>query len=153
MKLKLLKKIRSDYPNLSFKQGGTFYWSPEDKTVYYTMTDDSSVADWSLLHEVSHGILGHTNYRSDFDLIKLEVEAWDYANVLADRYDIKIDQDHVQDCLDTYRDWLHRRSTCPTCGTVSPQKSDAKYVCINCGSEWKVSSSRFCRPYRKTARN
>lgn len=149
-----LNKLKADYPNLTFVAGDVFLWSPEKKTVYYVSDKNNEPAsEWSLLHEVSHGILNHTNYRSDFDLIKLEVEAWDYANSLASKYGVIINKEHIQDCLDTYRDWLHRRSTCPTCGTVSPQKSDTKYVCINCSSEWKVSSSRFCRPYRKVARN
>ena len=150
----LLRQLRSDHPNLTFAAGEAFVWSPDNQTVFYNSSAiDEPTSQWSLLHEVSHGILNHTHYRSDFELIKLEVEAWDYANVLGDKYGVQIDQDHVQDCLDTYRDWLHRRSTCPTCNTVSAQSSTGSYSCLNCGATWNVSKSRFCRPYRKVARN
>lgn len=148
----LLNKLRGDYPGLRFVQGEAFYWSPRDKSITYgSASTQPQVARWSLLHEVSHGILEHLTYKSDFELMKLEVEAWQYAKGLAKKYGIKIDPEHIQDCLDTYRDWLHRRSTCPTCGTVSIQKDPKTYECFNCKTVWHVSSSRFCRPYRRVS--
>lgn len=150
--LALLSKLRADYPDISFVKGESFFWSPKDKTVTYAdVSTMLEVADWALLHEISHGILGHTDYHSDFELVQLEVAAWQHARKLAKDYGIKIDPEHIQDCLDTYRDWLHRRSTCPTCGTVSLQHSSKSYRCINCGAAWNVSNSRFCRPYRRLA--
>jgi hypothetical protein len=149
----LLNNLVSDYPNINFVKGDSFYWSPKDTTITYsTSSTQPQIADWSLLHELSHGILGHTTYRSDFELMELEVEAWSYASRLSKNYDIKIDPEHIQDCLDTYRDWLHRRSTCPKCGTVSAQKDSTTYSCFNCKTTWKVSGSRFCRPYRKISK-
>lgn len=148
----MLNKLRTDFPDIKFVQGDAFYWSPKDNSVTYSQgSTQPSIARWSLLHEVSHGILKHTDYKSDFELMQLEVEAWHYAKGLAKRYGFRIDPEHIQDCLDTYRDWLHRRSTCPTCGTVSIQKDPKTYQCFNCQATWHVSSSRFCRPYRRLA--
>jgi hypothetical protein len=64
------------------------------------------------------------------------------------KYRIKLDNNHIQDCLDTYRDWLHRRSKCPTCGMHVLQKDVRTYQCFNCDASWRVSAGRFARPYR-----
>lgn len=149
----LLAKLETDFPELKFEAGETFYWSPGNSTVTFAAgSTQPDVAKWSLLHEVSHGILGHKNYKSDYELVQLEVSAWQQAKQLAKKYNIKIDSEHIQDCLDTYRDWLHLRATCPTCGTVSTQKDSSTYQCFNCQTVWHVSSSRFCRPYRRIGR-
>lgn len=148
--LQLLARLKADYPDITFKEGESFYWSPKDRSVTYALiSTQPKLAGWSLLHEVSHGILGHTDYKSDFELVQLEVAAWQHARKLASKYKVRIDPEHIQDCLDTYRDWLHRRSTCPECGTVSIQADSRSYRCLNCSSVWHVSNSRFCRPYRR----
>lgn len=143
----LLSKLRSLLPDVSFVQGESFYWSPGKQKITYTDNDDIE-SQWTLLHEVSHAVLDHTSYNSDFELLHLEVAAWEEAKNLGKRLDVKIDENHIQDCLDTYRDWLHQRSTCPTCSSVSLQDSVNSYHCHNCHTEWQVSNSRFCRPYR-----
>ncbi len=145
----LLTKISIDFPNLRLAEGPTFYWSPKDRIVYYRNQADER-AQWSLLHEVSHSLLGHTTFNSDFELLLMEVAAWDHAaKVLAPQYAIAIDDDHIQDCLDTYRDWLYQRSTCPACTNNSFQNDEYTYTCFNCDTTWRVSASRHCRPYRK----
>ncbi|MFZ1323948.1 MAG: hypothetical protein WAQ57_02190 [Candidatus Saccharimonadales bacterium] len=146
----LLESLRRDYPAITFVEGAAFYWSPNDNSVTYGgSSTQPDIACWSLLHEVSHGILGHTAYHSDFELMELEVEAWRRARKIAKKYGISISPEHIEDCLDTYRDWLHRRATCPACGTVSIQKDPRTYECFNCKTSWHVSDQRFCRPYRR----
>ena len=82
-------------------------------------------------------------------LLKLEVEAWEKAKEVALKLDIKIDPNHIEDCLDTYRDWLYKRSVCPKCSNKSLQQSDFNhYECFNCHMRWRVTTSRFCRTYR-----
>jgi hypothetical protein len=145
----LLNKLQTAHPELSFRPGPAFYWSPETGEIFYRESADDDKARWALLHEVSHALLGHKNYHTDLELLQLEVAAWAHAERLAGEYDLRIDADHIQDCLDTYRDWLHGRSVCPTCTTRSLQQSDHKhYRCHNCHTSWRVSASRFCRPYR-----
>ncbi|MCA9332697.1 hypothetical protein KDA00_02385 [Candidatus Saccharibacteria bacterium] len=143
----LVKKLNKLLPGIKFKSSDSFYWSPKNQTVFY-INQDSERNQWSLLHEVSHAILGHTDYKSDFALLQLEVAAWEEAKKLSKKFNISIDEDHIQDCLDTYRDWLHQRSTCPTCSIVCLQNLPNEYNCHNCNTVWHVSSSRFCRPYR-----
>jgi len=144
----LVQKLQSDNPSITFREGATFVWSPEAQQVTYVLSDTES-EPWSLLHEVSHGLLGHATYSSDIDLLQKEVEAWEKATALSAHYGIVIDQEFVQHCLDSYRDWLHKRSICPACHLQGIQKSLETYSCINCGNTWGVTKERFCRPYRR----
>jgi hypothetical protein len=146
---KLLATLKKDFPRLSFAPAEVFSWSSRKQTVNYALSPaDPTQAVWSLLHEMGHALLGHTTYQTDFELVKLEAAAWDKAAALGQQYGHLIDIDHIQDCLDTYRDWLHQRSTCPTCTITSLQKDQHTYSCYNCGTEWHVSRSKLCRPYR-----
>lgn len=141
-------KIARLLPNIKVVAGDSLYWSPNTKTITFRADDSSNENIWGLLHEAGHAQLGHTSYESDMELLVMEVAAWDAAESLAKEVNKKIDVDHIQDCLDTYRDWLHQRSTCPRCGIVSFQETSSAYRCHNCNKRWTVSSSRLCRPYR-----
>lgn len=148
----LLNSLRAQFPALQFEAGSTFTWSPQNNHVIYKeLVADSVVASWSLLHEVGHALLKHNSYESDFELLLLEVAAWEKAVKLAKKFKIDIDPDHIQDCLDTYREWLYQRSTCPNCTSCSLQQDKRTYACFNCGTIWHVSASRMCRPYRRQA--
>lgn len=147
----VLARLREDFGRISISPGASFCWAPGTKEVIYNAANTEAQAAWSLLHEFGHALLNHTHYHSDFELVRLEVAAWQQARQLAARYGISIDEDHIQDCLDTYRDWLHRRSVCPTCGCQSLQRDgQAEYECFNCHTSWRVSSNRFGRSYRRT---
>lgn len=144
-------KLAQDFPGLSFQTGTAACWSPKQQHIVYNPDAEQPAGFWSLLHEVGHALLKHNNYSSDFELLTLEVAAWEKARLLAQKYDQEIDEAHIERCLDTYRDWLHKRSACPVCKIQSIQTSATDYRCFNCGAIWHVSASRFCRPYRKTA--
>lgn len=144
----LVRRLEQDFPHVSFVVSDHSRWSPEDRVVFFA--PDREHADWSLLHEAGHMLADHTNYRTDIDLLKMEVEAWEKAKELGQKYRVKIDPEHIEDCLDSYRDWLYRRSLCPNCSHTGLEKNSGNYSCINCGSQWMVSSDRFCRVYRKT---
>ena len=144
---KLVSKLRRSLPEVKFVAGESFYWSPQNQQVTYIDNDDER-NHWALLHEASHALLDHQSYNSDYELLHLEVAAWHEAKNLARKYKIPIDENHIQDCLDTYRDWLHQRSTCPSCSSVCFQSTQNEYRCHNCYTVWQVSNSRFCRPYR-----
>jgi hypothetical protein len=145
---KILNKLSVVLPGIKFTPSDSFYWSPKNSEVYYIPVDNKENI-WSLLHEVSHAKLGHNSFSTDFELLKLEVEAWEESKIIAKKLGQNIDEDHIQDCLDTYRDWLHQRSTCPSCSNVCLQNSPNEYKCHNCYTVWNVSNSRFCRPYRQ----
>ncbi|MES2970958.1 MAG: hypothetical protein V4702_01390 [Patescibacteria group bacterium] len=108
---------------------------------------------WALVHEVAHALLDHQSYQTDAGLLKLEVEAWEKARDLGTKLDLSIDEEHIQECLNTYRDWLYARSTCPTCMLNSLQIDETTYQCLNCSTRWSVSGARFCRPYRMQSRH
>ena len=112
-----------------------------------TKTDNS---EWSLLHEIGHVLCEHKIYSSDVGLLKMEVQAWQKARKLANKYAINIDEEHIEKCLDSYRDWLYRRSSCPKCSQAGIEKSLGIYLCVNCKNQWKVTAEKFCRVYRKT---
>lgn len=146
--MNVLDILKADFPKIRFKRSDRFQWSPEDKTIYYAKGVENS--DWSLLHEAGHMLCRHTSYSNDLGLLRMEVEAWEAARKLAEKYGSEIDEDHIDKCLDTYRDWIHKRSACPKCTQAGVEKTTGNYKCINCGHHWKVSSERFCRTYRKT---
>jgi hypothetical protein len=146
----LLSTLTTQYSAISFVAGDSFYWSPAKRQVHYKHDAQGIIATFSLLHEVAHGLLDHKRYKLDFELLQLEVAAWEEAKRIALTYTIEIDEDHIQDCLDSYRDWLYRRSICPSCTTKALQLDDQpKYRCYNCATTWLVTPSRFCRPYRR----
>lgn len=149
---KLIAELSERFPELRFAPGKQFCWSPEQQLIFYNeRARDNDKARWSLLHETGHALLGHAGYKADFELLRLEIAAWERARQLAADLGIEIDEDHIQDCLDTYRDWLYQRSICPTCSTKCLQQDDhTHYRCFNCHTVWRVSASRFKRAYRAT---
>ncbi|MBI4033914.1 hypothetical protein HY379_02845 [Candidatus Saccharibacteria bacterium] len=143
-----IDQLRRDFPQLTFKPGSQDHWSPKTNTVSYKSGAPLKETQCGVLHELAHAKLGHSNYHSDFELLKLEGLAWELAAKIGKKYGVKISDDHIQNCLDTYRDWLHARSRCPACGVHVLQKDPYHYHCFNCHTEWKVTSGRFVRPYR-----
>ncbi len=147
----LITDLQARFPALRFTAGRQFSWSPETGKIFYKTGADGRRAIWSLLHETGHALLEHTSYQADFELLRLEVAAWERAKALAGDLDIVIDEGHIEDCLDTYRDWLYKRSICPTCTTKCLQQGDfVHYRCFNCHTVWRVTASRFGRAYRST---
>ena len=141
--------LKRDFPQFRFKAGKQDFWSPGAKTITYNSEVPLIKLQYSLLHELSHALLGQQNFNNDFDLLKMEAEAWDRASQISPNYGLSINQDHVQNCLDTYRDWLHRRSRCPRCGVHVLQDNHGSYRCFNCQTRWSVTDKRFTRTYRR----
>jgi hypothetical protein len=144
---KVLARLRIDYPKIIFRASSAHCWSPTSNEVSYAKTGGPAALA-GLLHELGHARLGHRTYNNDIELLQKEVDAWEDALLLARIYNISIDDDHIQDCIDTYRDWLYKRSLCPSCKTSGLQRTETRYGCINCKQTWLVTASRFCRPYR-----
>jgi len=146
----LIGRLKTNYPEYKFKPGKEAHWSPRVKTIFYNPSDNFNKQACGLLHELAHALLNHSDYDTDFQLLKMESDAWSLAAQIGQDYGIDINNDYIQNCLDTYRDWLHRRSTCPTCGVHVMQNDSEHYQCYNCQTVWHVTSARFLRPYRKT---
>lgn len=145
----LLRELVRQYPDLLYVESKDFYWSPKDQTVHFNLEKLNTVeGGWSLIHELAHGLLRHSTYKTDYELLSYEVAAWQKAVEIAGLHNVHIETDHIEECLDSYRNWLYARSTCPTCKLNSLQVSPDAYKCMNCLCKWTVSPSRFCRPYR-----
>jgi hypothetical protein len=146
--ISLATKLRADFPAFTLTAGEGFLWSPSDKVITYDQTSDDMA---SLLHEVSHAVLDHAQYSKDIELIEMERDAWNHAvKILAARYQVHIHDNTVQAALDTYRDWLHARSTCPKCQATGLQTKKNQYKCIACTANWRVNEARVCALRRYT---
>ncbi len=144
----LLRKLNKKYPHFIFTEALDFSWSPGNKTVYFAPKHPE--ANVLLLHELSHGLLGHATYQRDVELLGMERAAWDKARALAVQHSIAINEETAESHLDTYRDWLHARSTCPECTATGLQISIKRYQCPACTHQWRVNEARICalRRYR-----
>lgn len=135
----LLSALSSAYPHIRFEAGDVFRWSPETKTVSYNAASRDGV---SLLHETAHALLKHRGYQNDVELLRLERAAWTKAEELGLLYGVTIDEASVESALDTYRDWLHARSLCPSCQQNGIQLADMNYCCVVCNQQWTVNEAR-----------
>lgn len=144
----LIHKLTRDFPAVHFDAADTFFWSPQEQTVSYDPSHQDAAA--LMLHELSHGLLKHSEYDRDVQLLAIEAAAWDQAKELAKRYNELLSEDVIQDHLDTYRDWMHARSTCPNCTAVGYQVTSHTYTCPACTHSWKVNEAKLCG-LRRTA--
>lgn len=138
---KLISKLRIEYPGITFRPGLSFKWSAENKVLFYNISleEGSSL----LLHELSHAILDHAGFALDIDLVRKERLAWQYAQeTLAPRYNLVISDNMVEDAMDTYRNWLHKRSLCPDCQTSGLQTKTGTYKCLACRCQWRANDAR-----------
>lgn len=138
----LVETLRRDYPSLTFRASKEFLWIPQENIVEYSPSGDAAY----LLHEIGHALLGHDSYAQDIELLSIERAAWTYAtDHLARTYTVTISPDLVEESLDTYREWLHARSTCPHCNLNGIQSGPRLYRCVSCNATWSVNEARGCR--------
>lgn len=141
----LLAKLKTLYPDIQFRLGDEFAWHPTEQAVSYSPKGDPSI----LMHEVGHALLDHTDYQRDIELIAMERAAWTKAQAIASQLELTIDSSTIEAHIDTYRDWLHARSLCPTCSQNGLQTSTRNYRCLSCQSAWQVNEARLCRLKRQ----
>ena len=144
-----IEQLKKDFSDFLFAEDEVFHWSPKINTVYYNprhLSQKNGI--FQLLHELGHALCGHTTFGSGVQLLRMEAEAWAKAQETARHYGLKIDQQQVDRCLDTYRDWLHLRSVCPTCKTVAVEVNTNMYRCFNCSERWLVPKDQRSRRYR-----
>ena len=142
--LTLIDQLRNDYQHLTFEDGNDFAWQPNSQTIIFNPIDQYLSA--RLLHELAHAHLGHTVYSRDIDLIAMERDAWALTrSSLGPKYGITIDGGLIQSDMDTYRDWLHARATCPKCQAVGLQIQKQTYRCLSCRQQWQVNEAKMCR--------
>ena len=146
----LITQLKKDFSELHFEKSDAFRWHPASRAVTY---DPASSDTAALLHEVAHALLDHQTFLRDLELLQIERAAWIYVfEVLGPKYDTRVTNEEIEFALDTYRDWLHARSTCPTCQATGIQYVHSSYQCIACQTVWKVNDARSCalRRYRQS---
>ena len=150
-KILTLEYIISMYSAINFTPGDSFSWSAGDNTVYYPKSKPfDDYFRYSLLHEIGHAELMHNNFTNDLSLLSMERDAWEKSKQIAQRFGTAIDDEHIETCMDTYRDWLYARSLCPNCHQCGLQTSKTAYGCAFCDHAWKVSESRMCKVTRRS---
>lgn len=149
----LYKHITADFPELTFgEEAADFRWIPSESVIIHPPI--SSPAElYQLLHEIGHAMLHHQAYQTDVSLITMEREAWSYAvDMLAPRYDLPLTMSDpiIEQSLDSYRSWLHARSSCPRCSAIGIEQSPSHYRCLSCQQTWRVNEARTCGLKRYT---
>lgn len=140
----LLDSVQTTFPSITFQAGEQFEWQPNESVIIYDPDDPEF--DAHLLHEIGHATLKHSTYDRDIDLIAMERDAWHHARMrLGPQFQVAINGDTIHHAMDTYRDWLHQRSTCPHCNSSGLQMKRLEYKCVTCRKSWQVNEARSCR--------
>jgi hypothetical protein len=139
----LIKRLKEDFSDLTFVEEDHFSWAPNTKTVAFSPSEPDAME--RLLHELAHAKLDHHDYDRDIDLIAMERDAWQLAcTELSQKYEVPINTEVIETHMDTYRDWLHARSTCPHCTATGLQIGHRSYKCVACLKTWDVNEARVC---------
>ncbi|MBR3177355.1 hypothetical protein IKF27_00930 [Candidatus Saccharibacteria bacterium] len=152
---KFITQLSSDYPDFHFVYGKRFSFRPP-KTIVIG-PDEGVNTPLLALHELGHALSKKYQYSLSVERLQIERMAWDIAKKVLEDYkklqsgdlkklspfaprgpllsDLELplwDEDFVEDNLDSYRDWLHHKSKCPTCGLTMYQDADQKWCCPYC---------------------
>lgn len=153
-----LKCLKADFPDLRLVQGQKFAFRPPRTIVVESFGDilravangkspqttkeasDKTakerldIREWKLLllHELGHATLGHRNFRTNVERLKMEVAAWEKAREFASLYGVEFDDALMEAELDSYRDWVHQKSRCPKCGLTCYETPGGGYHCPRC---------------------
>ena len=143
-------EILAHFPQLNFVQSSYFAYDAADDLIYY---DDSRLGSdlgrLSLLHEISHCLLGHFHYTFDIELLMMEVAAWDKTRALASELSLKADENYIADCIESYDAWLTKRATCPVCKNFCTQSTETEFRCFGCQARWRVSNRTDAKVVRR----
>ncbi|MBR3320251.1 hypothetical protein IKG20_03035 [Candidatus Saccharibacteria bacterium] len=131
-----LESIKTAYPKFSFLPGRKFLFRPP-KTIYYLESNENF--RFLLLHELSHAVLGHFTFEKSLERLQLERDAWEKTRELCKTYDVPFDESLAEEELDTYRDWVHKKTLCKTCGLTCLEVSPESLYCPFCQKFYKKS--------------
>lgn len=131
---KFIEQLKRDFPGFWIREGKRFKYRFPRSIQYERPRGGKMNTEFGLqvLHELGHAMLEHKNFKTDPERLKMEWAAWEEARKMCSRYNIIYDEELVEAKMDTYRDWLHRRSKCRKCGLTRYQTMDGEYHCPNC---------------------
>ena len=134
-----LSDLQLFYPEYRFKPGLRFLFRPPNTIFYEPLDGPFQPFALQLLHELGHAISGHRNFQLSIDRLKIETEAWQAAEKilqihpeLVAKYHLSFDQEFAEVHLDTYRRWLHQKTTCKKCGLTMFQDKNQTWYCPHC---------------------
>lgn len=143
-------EIIDKYPRMRFAPSGYFAFDAASQVVHYDPERiDSKIGRLSLLHEISHAILGHFHYDYDLELLSMELAAWNRTKQLAREHEVRFDGRYMSSCIDSYDSWIEQRATCPSCEQFASQVAEDEYRCFACTTRWKVSGELNERVIRR----
>ncbi len=117
-----------DYPDVRIVTGRKFAFRPP-RTI---MVGEEEPSELLMMHELGHYLCGHVDFAIDADRLRKEREAWEKAREVCDSYGVEYVEEVVERELDTYRNWLDKKSRCPKCGLTRFQTPDRIYHCPKC---------------------
>ena len=132
--LAFVKKLVQDYPQFRFRFNSKRF-SYRNSTIF--IGPPQPFFALQTLHELGHALCHHKDYTTSVSRLKIECEAWERAKTayleLPDHLKtFPWDEEYIEDSLDTYRAWLHTKSTCKNCGLTCYQTEDGVYHCPRC---------------------
>lgn len=141
---KIITQLSADFPDFDFTYGKRFSFRPPKNIVIGPYEGKNTLL--LVFHELGHAISGEYQYNLAVERLKIESKAWQEAKKIYelcktnDKYpDLPSwDDEFVEENLDTYRNWLHTKSRCLSCGLTMLQKPDRSWYCPYC--------STYCRP-------
>lgn len=143
-------EIIAAYAQHRFLPAAFFSYDASEEVINYLpdalSTNSGKLA---LLHEISHCELGHFHYQTDLQLYAMEIDAWQLTRKLAKKFKIPITKDYIEDCLESYNQWIEKRGTCPKCQTFCAQTTETEFECFNCSTRWRVNTSPQVRTTRR----
>jgi len=130
--------------------GKRFAYNSATKVITYSSKELTSPKGiLAILHEIAHAKLNHESYKYDLEVLKMEEDAWKLARKEAYFRGVDVDEKHIDECLESYREWTSKRATCPKCKTFGLQLNSTHFECINCKANWKVNRRKDKRVMRR----
>ena len=143
-------ELISAFNQYRFLPAGYFSYDAADDIINYDpIRLKHPTGKVSLLHEISHCELGHFYYRYDMELLMMEIAAWHHTKKLANEHCIELDAAYVQECIESYDNWVSKRGCCPECDNFCLESHENQFSCFVCGTRWSVSSQPQKRIQRR----
>lgn len=127
--LAFLDTLKSTYSDFTFKSGRKFLFRPP-KSIFYLESNENF--RFLLLHELAHALLGHFSFSRSLERLEIERDAWEKTRELCELHNVAFDESLAEAELDTYRDWVHQKTLCKTCGQTCLEVSSESLFCPFC---------------------
>ena len=132
--LAFLETLKKSYPDFSFKPGRKFLFRPKTSIFYLETNENFRLL---LLHELSHALLGHFSFDRSLERLQIERDAWEKTRALCEELNVPFDNSLAEAELNTYRDWVHQKTLCKTCGLSCLEVSSESLYCPFCQKYYK----------------